>query len=53
MNGLVWRIGEMIVTGEKRKYSEKNQFQCHFPHHKSQIACPAIGPFYPPIEAGV
>jgi len=35
MDTWIWCIGEMLLTGWKRKYLEKKLSQCHFVHHKS------------------
>lgn len=37
MREWVWSISGTTVTGGKLKYTEKNQSQCHFVHHRSHM----------------
>jgi hypothetical protein len=46
MDGWMWSIGGMIMTGEKHN-RERNLSQCHFIHQKSHIDWPGIEPWPP------
>ena len=40
MNEWIWSNGGTTITGEKKKYAEKNLSQCYFIHHKSHLVSP-------------